>query len=91
MMNIYVVVEGQCEKKVYGRWVPLVNPSLTLVENIEEMDRDNFIIFSAQGFPQINEMIAAGIEDARGHLTTTSKSSFDKLRMSGRGDLIRSE
>ena len=30
-MNVYLIVEGNGEKKVYTHWVPLVNPKLSVV------------------------------------------------------------
>jgi hypothetical protein len=63
-VNLYVVVEGRVvEKEVYKAWVPLVNPNLSYVGSLAEVDNNNFVIFSGGGYPQYFDMIRAGLED----------------------------
>jgi hypothetical protein len=63
-MNIYIVVEGEiCEVKVYKHWIPLVNPTLTYVDHISEMQEDNFSIISGMGYPQYLGVIEDAIGD----------------------------
>ena len=63
-MNVYLIVEGNVgEKKVYAHWVPLVNPSLTVVNTLDEVQRDNLIIYSGGGYPNYLDVIEAGVED----------------------------
>ena len=63
-MNIYLLVEGPVgEKLVYAHWVPLVNPKLIVVDSLEEITKDNIIIYSGGGYPNYLEVIEAGIED----------------------------
>lgn len=63
-MNVYLIVEGNVgEKKVYAHWVPLVNPSLTVVKTLDEIQRDNLIIYSGGGYPNYFDVIEAGVED----------------------------
>ncbi len=63
-MNIYLVVEGPIgERQVYAHWVPLVNPRLQLVTNLEEIVNDNLIIYSGGGYPSYFDVIEAGVRD----------------------------
>jgi hypothetical protein len=62
-MNIYVVTEGICEKKIYISWIPLVNHTLSNVGKLQEIKNDNFIIYSGDGYPQYFEMIDCAIAD----------------------------
>ncbi len=62
-MNVYLIVEGHGEKKVYAHWVPLVNPSLTVVNSLDEVQHNNLIIYSGGGYPHYIEVIEAGVED----------------------------
>lgn len=62
-MNYYIVVEGSVEKKVYAKWIPLMNPSLKQINSLGETTQDTFIIFDGGGYPSILEMIDGGIAD----------------------------
>ena len=66
-MNVYLIVEGNGEKKVYTHWVPLVNPNLSVVNSLEEVQHNNLIIFSGGGYPNYLEVIEAGVEDVVGN------------------------
>jgi len=67
-MNIYIVVEGEVgEKKVYKHWVPLVNPNLSYVEHISQIERNNFVIVSGGGYPQYYEVIESAVEDVNNY------------------------
>lgn len=66
-MNVYLVVEGKGEKKVYAHWVPLVNPNLSVVDSLEEVQHNNLIIFSGGGYPNYLEVVEAGVEDVVGN------------------------
>lgn len=68
-MNIYLVVEGPIgEKRVYAHWVPLVNPSLIVVNSLSEVANDNIVIYSGGGYPNYFEVIRRGIEDVVANL-----------------------
>ena len=62
-MNIYVLVEGKCEKKVYKSWIPYVNPCLTYVEHPSEMENNHFSIVSSMGYPQYLEDVESAVID----------------------------
>ena len=66
-MNVYLIVEGDGEKKIYTHWVPLVNPKLSVVNSLEEVQHNNLIIFSGGGYPNYLEVIEAGVEDVVGN------------------------
>ena len=59
----YLVVEGDGEKKVYEHWVPLINPSLSVVESLNEVQQNNLLINSGGGYPNYFEVIKNGVED----------------------------
>ena len=62
-MNLYVVVEGECEKTIYAKWIPLVNPTLTQVADLSGLVKDNFFIVSGGGFPRYYSVIENAIAD----------------------------
>ena len=62
-MNIYIITEGICEKSIYISWIPLLNHTLSNVEKLQEINNNNFIIYSGDGYPQYFEMIDCAIED----------------------------
>jgi len=66
-MNIYIVVEGKSEKPIYKSWIPFVNNRMRYVENIYDIQHNNFAIISAQGNPRYYELIESAIEDVNDH------------------------
>ena len=73
-MNIYLVVEGLAgAKMVYRHWVPLVNPQLTVKNDIVEVDQNSLLIVAGGGTPSYFDVIKAGAEDVAGN------DSFDRL------------
>lgn len=72
-MNVYLIVEGKGEKKVYAHWVPLVNPSLSVVNSLDEVQHNNLVIYSGGGYPNYLEVIEAGVEDV------ATKEQLDRL------------
>lgn len=75
-MNIYVVVEGLVERRVYREWIPLVNPNLKQVYDIEAVVLDNFYLISGGGYPQYFDVVEAAIEDVNNF------AAFDRLVIS---------
>lgn len=66
-MNVYIVVEGEVgEKKVYEKWIPLVNASLSFAPTINDVLQNNFYIAIGGGYPNLFEIIEDGIEDVSG-------------------------
>jgi hypothetical protein len=62
-MNFYVVTEGKTEAIVYKRWIPLINPELTSIGHLSELNQNNFYIVSAKGYPYYFDVIKNAIED----------------------------
>lgn len=53
-MNIYFLVEGKStERKVYPAWLSHLLPELKRVNNFDEVKRNNYFLFSANGYPSI--------------------------------------
>ncbi len=63
-MNIYIVVEGPTEEKIYEKWVPLVNPNLRYVDRLIDVVDNDFAIISGGGYPNyLYKVIENAIED----------------------------
>jgi hypothetical protein len=62
-MNLYIVVEGAVEKKIYSQWIPLVNPMLVEVRDISLLVQNNFLIVEGGGMPQYFEVIKDAAHD----------------------------
>jgi len=60
-LNIYFLVEGQTEKKVYAKWLPYLQPNLSQVRFVDEVTENNYFIVTGGGFPDI---LKKGIENA---------------------------
>lgn len=72
-MNLYVLTEGNVEATVYKLWITLINPNLSLVEHISDINENNFYILSARGYPYYFDVIENAIEDIN------QISAFDRL------------
>jgi hypothetical protein len=63
-MNIYVTVEGERgERKIYEKWIPLLNPQLSYVESIYDVSNNNFAIMAGFGQPFYFELIRNAIDE----------------------------
>lgn len=74
-MNIYVVTEGKAEKIVFEHWIPMVNPSLSYIERIDDLTNNNFYVVSGNGYPYYYEIIEDAIQDV-------NQIGFDRLVVS---------
>lgn len=72
-MNVYVVTEGKAEGIVYKQWIPLINPTLRLVDSLDAVSESTFYIISAKGYPNYFDTIDNAIEDCN------AISQFDRL------------
>ncbi len=52
-MNLYCLVEGKTEKKVFPQWFSYLLPSLKLVESAQDAENNNYYLISGKGFPSI--------------------------------------
>jgi len=75
-MNLYIVVEGLAEKKVFPSWIQILNPKLTQVFTLSEVLNNNYLIISGNGYPGYFDHI----KDAVATINSTKK--FDKLIIS---------
>lgn len=78
-MNIYIVVEGRCEKSVYREWIPLINPVLKYTETIPEVENNNFYIIAGGGYPGYLKIIEDAILDVNEQENENGQSLFDRL------------
>lgn len=62
-MNYYVVVEGEGDKTVYSRWIPVLFPHLSEVEELSALVQDNFLLVEGRGYPNVMKRIEAGVHD----------------------------
>ncbi|MCP4148873.1 MAG: hypothetical protein GY757_14095, partial [bacterium] len=62
-MNLYFVVEGKTEQKVYPQWLSHLVPGYKQVKRAHEVDEHNYYLFSAGGYPSILENIANAAEE----------------------------
>ncbi len=60
-MNLYFLVEGKTEKKVYPAWLKYLTPHLTKISNASEVKENNYYIISGMGYPSLldNHLINA--------------------------------
>lgn len=66
-MNIYFLVEGKrTERKVYPAWLAYLLPELQRVQSYDEVDKNNYYLFSGEGYPSIiYDHLPNAIEDIR--------------------------
>jgi len=66
-MNLYFLVEGKrTEKKVYPAWLAHLLPELQRVQNYDQVNQNNYYLFSGEGYPSIiYEHLPNAVEDIR--------------------------
>ncbi|MGD1808002.1 hypothetical protein ACP6PL_21565 [Dapis sp. BLCC M126] len=52
-MNIYFLLEGKTEKKIYGAWLQYLLPELTKVQHYHQVKHNDYCLVSAYGYPSI--------------------------------------
>lgn len=63
-MNIYLLVEGQStEPYVYPTWLSYLLPELKRVDNFDEVEQNNYYLFSSYGIPSVYTDIINAIKD----------------------------
>ncbi|MCP4978374.1 MAG: hypothetical protein GY931_19685 [Maribacter sp.] len=63
-MNYYIVVEGKrTEKIVFSEWIPQLNRSLNQVSLPGELVRNNFMIMTGKGYPNILKIVRNAAQD----------------------------
>lgn len=62
-MNLYFLVEGQStEPDVYPAWLSYI-PELSRVENFDEVEENNYYLFSSYGIPSVEDDIVNAVID----------------------------
>lgn len=63
-MNIYFLVEGKTEAKIYPKWLEHLLPELTKVKFHHQVREKNYYLFNARGYPSIiKDHLPKAIED----------------------------
>lgn len=63
-MNLYFMVEGITERKVYPQWISYLLPHLSRVNQASDARENNYYLISGGGFPSIlNDHLANSIEE----------------------------
>jgi len=63
-MNLYFLVEGsRTEREVYPRWLSVLVPALTQVYDPFSVTKNNYYLFSSNGYPGIKGDIRAAVLD----------------------------
>lgn|SRR4030042_3120742 len=63
-MNYYIVVEGKSgERKVYPKWIHILNPDLMQVYSLTDISSNNYYLISGNGYPQYLRIIDRAVED----------------------------
>ena len=52
-MNIYFLVEGKTEKKVYSKWIKQLLPQFVEVKHCDLAVNNHFILFNGRGYPNL--------------------------------------
>jgi hypothetical protein len=62
-MNLYFIVEGKTELKVYPDWLSYLLPELRRVNRSNKVESKNYFLITAGGYPAIYELLATAIEE----------------------------
>jgi hypothetical protein len=62
-MNLYFIVEGKTELKVYPDWLSYLLPELRRVNRSNKVESNNYFLITAGGYPAIYELLATAIEE----------------------------
>jgi len=63
-VNVYFLVEGKTERKVYPKWIAHFVPKLKRVNSPEEVITDNYFLISGNGYPSIlDNFLVDSVED----------------------------
>lgn len=73
-MNIYIVLEGERgSKKIYRKWIQIVNPELSAVNYLVDVKDNNYFILAGFGQPHFLERVDNAVEDVN------NLGQFDRL------------
>jgi hypothetical protein len=52
-MNLYFLVEGKTESKLYPKWIKHLIPNLSRISVPSDADKNNYFLISGGGFPHL--------------------------------------
>ena len=98
-MNIYLVVEGSGEKKVYRKWIPWLFPEYTIVNDLDKLSNNNIYIISGRGYPSYFDIIERAAEDVYTNPTInrlvvavdSEEMSYDQKRKEDLSEILEKE
>ena len=63
-MNLYIVVEGdRSEARVYPEWIRHINPTLTQVKTLAQLEHNQYYLVSGHGYPNYLEVVKNAVRD----------------------------
>ena len=62
-MNLYFIVEGETERKVYPSWLGYLLPELQRVKNPSQAQTNNYYLISGGGYPSLYQEVEAAVEN----------------------------
>jgi hypothetical protein len=62
-MNLYFIVEGETERKVYPSWLGYLLPELQRVKNPSQAQTNNYYLISGGGYPCLYQEVEAAVEN----------------------------
>jgi hypothetical protein len=63
-VNLYFLVEGKTEQKVYPKWIFYLLPNLSRIDSPNQASNDNYFLISGGGFPSsLDNHLKASVED----------------------------
>ena len=72
-MNIYFLVEGKTEKRIYTQWLAYLIPELTQVKSYHRVQENNYYLISGKGYPSI---LSLGLPNAADKIQETQKYDY---------------
>jgi hypothetical protein len=62
-MNLYFIVEGKTESKVYPSWLNYLLPELQRVNNYAKAQTNNYFLISGNGYPSLYQQVEDAVEE----------------------------
>lgn len=62
-MNLYFIVEGETERKVYPSWLSYLLPELQRVKNPSQAHTNSYYLISGAGYPSLYQEVESAVEN----------------------------
>ena len=62
-MNLYFIVEGETERKVYPSWLSYLLPELQQVKNPSQAYTNSYYLISGAGYPSLYQEVESAVEN----------------------------